>query len=29
MPVEKLTPVKPKEDDEDRTVFDRVKDIFS
>ncbi len=29
MPVEKLKPVKPKEDDEDRTVFDRVKDIFS
>ena len=29
MPVEKLKPVKPKEDEEDRTVFDRVKDIFS
>jgi molecular chaperone DnaJ len=29
MPVEKLKAVKPKEDDEDRTVFDRVKDIFS
>ena len=29
MPVEKLKPVKPNEDEEDRTVFDRVKDIFS
>jgi molecular chaperone DnaJ len=29
MPVEKLKAVKPKEDEEDRTVFDRVKDIFS
>lgn len=29
MPVEKLKAVKPSEDDEDRTVFDRVKDIFS
>ena len=29
MPIEKLKPVKPKETDEDRTVFDRVKDIFS
>jgi molecular chaperone DnaJ len=29
MPVEKLKPIKPKEDEEDRTVFDRVKDIFS
>ena len=29
MPVEKLKAVKPIEDDEDRTVFDRVKDIFS
>jgi molecular chaperone DnaJ len=29
MPVEKLKPVKPRETEEDRTVFDRVKDIFS
>ena len=29
MPVEKLKPLKPKEEDEDRTVFERVKDIFS
>jgi DnaJ-class molecular chaperone len=29
MPVEKLKPAKADEDDEDKTVFDRVKDIFS
>ncbi len=29
MPVEKLKAAKPRETEEDRTVFDRVKDIFS